>query len=49
MKKTYQLALVFCSTLMGSVSAQSVFEGPFAQGAIGYANVGSTFTQTSTL
>ena len=49
MKKSQQFALLLGLSLMGSVSAQSFFEGYFAQGAIGYTNVGASFTQSSTL
>ncbi len=34
---------------IGNASAQSVFEGAFFQGAIGYTNVGSSFDQSSSL
>ena len=49
MKKLQSFFLIISFTFIGSTSAQSVFEGYFLQGAIGYTNVGSSFNQTSTL
>jgi opacity protein-like surface antigen len=50
MKFTQKL-LVAALTVGGvaHVSAQSKFEGPFVQGAVGYTNVSSTFNETVTV